>query len=69
MPGRTEARRLVEDICKEHGHIPQEILDRLSEADRAVVVQAMSSKDKLIASSVTTYAIRVTGMKMISRQA
>jgi hypothetical protein len=55
MSGHARARMLVEEICKEHGYIPQELLDRLSKADRDVVVQAMRTKDKLIASSVTTY--------------
>jgi hypothetical protein len=55
MSGRARARVLVEKICEEHGYIPQELLDRLSEADRDVVVQAMRTKDNLIASSVTTY--------------
>ena len=64
MSGRTEARRLVEGICKEHGYIPQEILDRMSPADRAFVVAAMLNKDKLIASSVITYANRLQSIKL-----
>jgi hypothetical protein len=55
MSGRARARALVEDICKGHGYIPPEILDRISKVDRDIVVQAMRTKDELIASSVTTY--------------
>lgn len=55
MSGRAVARRLVDDICKEHGHIPEEVLDQFSKANRDIVEQAMLSKDKLIASSIITY--------------
>jgi hypothetical protein len=55
MSGRERARTLVEEICKKHGYIPQEVLDRFSNGDRDIVLQAMRNKDDLIASSVTTY--------------
>ena len=53
-PSRAEARRLVEDIGTQHGYIRQELLDRLSEADRREIEHAMLMKDRLIASSVIT---------------
>jgi hypothetical protein len=56
MPSRTQARRLVEDICKDHGYLSQEVLDQIRPDVRAAVVEAMSNKDRLIASAVTTYA-------------
>jgi hypothetical protein len=68
MSGRTEARRLVNDVFKQHGFIPQEILDRLSPTDRTVVVEALSTKDAMIASSVTTYATRLYCTTMIPGQ-
>ncbi|KND89214.1 hypothetical protein TOPH_06201 [Tolypocladium ophioglossoides CBS 100239] len=56
MLSRTTARQLVEEIGRSHGYIRQEVLDRMSEADRLEVQQAMLMKDQLIASSVTTLA-------------
>ncbi len=44
----------MQSIAKEHGHIRQEVLDRMSDADRREVEHAMHMKDGLIASSVVT---------------
>jgi hypothetical protein len=51
---RAEARQLVQSIAKENGHISQEILDRMPDADRSEVMDALRMKDRLIASSVVT---------------
>ena len=51
---RAEARQLVQSIAQQHGHIRQEVLDRMSDADRREVEHAMQMKDGLIASSVVT---------------
>jgi hypothetical protein len=51
---RAEARQLVQSIARQHGHIRQEVLDRMSDADRREVEEAMQMKDGLIASSVVT---------------
>lgn len=48
----TEARWLVEDITDKHGHIPDEILNTMTEVARNRVVTAMSRKDAMIESLV-----------------
>jgi hypothetical protein len=56
MSGRARERSLVKAICEEHGHIPQEVLDRIQDnADRETIVQALQTKDNLIGSSAITY--------------
>jgi hypothetical protein len=52
---RARARALVEKICDKHGYIPQEVLDRIHDTDREVVVRAMQRKDDMIGSSIMTY--------------
>ena len=52
--GRRRARDLVRGISRKHGVVRQEVLDRMSEEDRAEVIEMMRNKDNLIASSVTT---------------
>ncbi len=44
----------MRSIARQHGHIRQEVLDRMSDADRREVEHAMLMKDGLIASSVVT---------------
>ncbi|KAG7284333.1 hypothetical protein NEMBOFW57_010705 [Staphylotrichum longicolle] len=52
----AEARRLVQSIASDHGHIAQEVLDRMSDADRREVEHALRMKDQLISSTVVTLA-------------
>jgi len=59
MSSRAEARALVEGIFEDHGYIPQEILEGLSESQRDAVEKALGKKDRMIASSVTTYDFAV----------
>lgn len=54
MSGRAGARALVEKIYEDHGYVPEEVLARMSEADRKTVLQALQRKDNLIASSIMT---------------
>ena len=60
-PDLTTARKLVEDIAKKHGYIRPEVLSRMLDGDRREVEEAMLIKDKLIASTVTTYGTRKDG--------
>jgi hypothetical protein len=55
MSGRAGARALVEQIQDQHGYVPQEVLARLSEADRQAVLKALRQKDNMIASSIMVY--------------
>jgi len=54
MSGREGARKLVEAICEDHGHVSQEVWDSVPQAARSVFAKALRNKDKLISSSVTT---------------
>lgn len=54
MAGPVQARELVQRISLSHGHLRPEVLNRLSEADRREVEEALMVKDKLIGSNVIT---------------
>jgi hypothetical protein len=54
MAGRARAKELVEKIADDHGFLDEDVLSQMPAAIRLRVENAMSKKDRLIASSVTT---------------
>lgn len=57
VTGCQTARDLVEDICKQHGYIPQRIYDMMPEEARQVVAQVIDLKDMRLASQIVTYEL------------
>ncbi len=53
--GRAEARRLVNNIAKEHGHLGEDVLGKMDQETRREVEEALLKKDLMIGSSVITY--------------
>lgn len=49
-----KAKALVEQIADDHGYLPEEILDTMTDKTRKKVVDAMLKKDRIIGSSVVT---------------
>ena len=52
---RHQARKLVEDIAKEHGFVSDRTYARMDPEMLREVEEALLNKDKLIGSSVITY--------------
>ncbi len=51
---RAEAQRLVQSIADHHRPIPEDVLGRMSDADRRQVEHAILMKDQTIGPSVLT---------------
>lgn len=64
--GLARARELVREITKSHGHVREEVLARMSAEDRQEVTEALSSKDKMISSSITTYGSHLSSLTVRS---
>ncbi|KAB8229009.1 uncharacterized protein BDW43DRAFT_289566 [Aspergillus alliaceus] len=56
MYRRESARRLVEEIAKDHGYLDETVLGTMPAEVRRKVEEAMLKKDEMIGSSVITYA-------------
>jgi hypothetical protein len=65
--GRARARELVEQITKFHGHVSEEVLARISAEDRQIVKNALSAKDEMISTSITTYGSHLSRLIALSR--
>lgn len=58
MSGREAAKKLVEDIVKQHGYVRASTMDRvgaMSQEARREIEDAFLKKDELIGANVITY--------------
>ena len=53
---RSEARQLVESIANDHGYLDEGVYSQMTPDVRRRVEEALMKKDKMIGSSVITYA-------------
>ncbi len=53
---KSQARMLVGSIAKSHGHLDEAVYSEMSTSARRQVEEALLMKDKLIGSTVITYA-------------
>lgn len=52
---RARARRLVESLAEEHGHLGEDVYATMSAETRRRVEEALLKKDEIIGASVITY--------------
>ncbi|OXV08400.1 hypothetical protein Egran_03835 [Elaphomyces granulatus] len=53
-PARAGARNLVKSIAKDHGHLGEDVLNKMTDDVRLKVEEALLKKDEMIGSSVMT---------------
>ena len=56
MVGKASAREIVQNIAKDHGFVSEKSLEAMAPEIRREVEEALLAKDKMIGSSVLTYA-------------
>lgn len=62
QPARSRARKLVEEIAKEHGFLDESVYATMSPETQRRVKEAMFKKDNLIGSSAVTYDDTIVAM-------
>jgi hypothetical protein len=61
-PARAGARNLVKSIAKDHGHLGEDVLNKMTDDVRLQVEEAMLKKDEMIGSSVMTYEMSINAV-------
>jgi hypothetical protein len=56
---KSQAKKLVREIAKSHGHLDESVYSQMSDDARRQVEQALLMKDKLIGSTVITYVVQI----------
>jgi hypothetical protein len=64
MATKDSARRVVQNIIKDHGFVREESLKTMLPEIRREVEEALLAKDKKIGSSVLTYATQLNDMAL-----